>query len=77
MVVLFTDGVSEARDQGGAEYGVAKLQTLIEEGRFTCPEKIIEACRDCLQDFRGSAERTDDETLLAIQFVGSGPRLVV
>jgi sigma-B regulation protein RsbU (phosphoserine phosphatase) len=77
MLVLFTDGVSEAQDQSGREYGVAKLQTLIEEGRFTCPEQIIEVCRGCLQDFRGGAERTDDETLLAIQFVGRVPTMIV
>ena len=77
MLVLFTDGVSEAQNLRGEEYGVAKLQTLIQEGRFTCPEEVIEACRDCLKDFRGTAERADDETLLAVQFVGTGPRLVV
>ena len=77
MLVLFTDGVSEAQNVRGEEYGVSKLQTLIQEGKFTCPEKVIEACRDCLQEFRGPTERSDDETLLAIQYVGTGPRLVV
>jgi len=77
MVVLYTDGVTEAQDPRGQEYGVAKLQTLIEEGKFTCPEKVIEACRGCLQEFRGTTERSDDETLLAVQYVGTGPRLVV
>ena len=77
MVVMFTDGVSEAQNVRGEEYGVSKLQTVIQEGKFTCPEKVIEGCRDCLQEFRGTAERSDDETLLAIQYVGTGPRLVV
>ncbi|HVP56063.1 MAG TPA: PP2C family protein-serine/threonine phosphatase [Candidatus Eisenbacteria bacterium] len=77
MLVLFTDGVSEAQDARGEEYGVGKLLTLIEEGKFSCPEKVIEACRDCLQDFRGDTPRADDETLLAIQFVGTGARMVV
>jgi hypothetical protein len=30
-----------------------------------------------LEAFRNGTERADDETLLAIQFAGSGPRLVV
>ena len=77
MLVLFTDGVSEAQDARGEEYGVAKLRTLIEEGKFTCPEQVIEACRDCLRDFRSGTPRSDDETLLALQFVGSGAHMVV
>ena len=77
MMVLFTDGVSEAQDAHGQEYGVGKLQTLIQDGNFSCPEQVVEACRGCLQEFRGTAERADDETLLAIQYVGNGPRLVV
>jgi sigma-B regulation protein RsbU (phosphoserine phosphatase) len=76
MLVLFTDGISEAQDAGGTEYGVAKLQTLIRDGKFNSPEKLIEACRDCLYEFRGAGERADDETLLAIQYLGLGPRLV-
>jgi phosphoserine phosphatase RsbU/P len=77
MVVLYTDGVTETQDARGQEYGVAKLQSLFEDGTLTCPEKVVEACRGCLQEFRGSAERADDETLLAIQYVGMGPQLVV
>ena len=77
MVVLYTDGVTEAEDPQGQEYGVNKLQSLFEDGGLTCPEQVVEACRDRLQAFRGDAERADDETLLAIQYVGAGPRLVV
>lgn len=77
MLVLFTDGVSEAQDPGGTEYGVGQLQSLISGGKFNCPKELMEACRDCLHAFRGAAERADDETLLAIQYIGLGPRLVV
>jgi len=77
MLVLFTDGVSEAEDARGEEYGVGKLQALIQEGKFNCPEKVVEACRDCLQGFRGDVPRADDETLLAIQYVGTGTHMVV
>jgi len=77
MVVLYTDGVTEAQDPGGQEFGVNKLQSWFEDGSLTCPEKVVEACRGCLQEFRGGEERADDETLLAIQFVGMGPQLVV
>jgi len=77
MVVLYTDGVTETQNADGTEYGVAKLQALIEERNLRCPEELVASCRDCLAEFRGSGERADDETLLAIQYVGMGPRLVV
>ena len=77
VLVLFTDGVSEAADASGKEYGVARLQALIQECINRCPEDLVKACRECLEAFRGEAKRTDDETLLAIQYVGTGPRMVV
>jgi phosphoserine phosphatase RsbU/P len=76
MLVLFTDGVSEAQDASGTEYGIGKLQALIQERSMWCPEELIASCRECLQAFRGAAERADDETLAAIQYTGSRPAMV-
>ena len=75
--MLFTDGVSEAQDASGAEYGVSKLQALIQECVSRCPQELVKCLQDRLEAFRNGTERADDETLLAIQFAGLGPRLVV
>jgi sigma-B regulation protein RsbU (phosphoserine phosphatase) len=77
ILVLYTDGVTEAQNKSGVEYGISKLHTLMAEGKFTSPEQMVQACRNCVQEFRGDADRTDDETLLAIQFLGAGQRMVV
>src|SRR5215469_6494149 len=77
MLVLFTDGISEAEDGNGAEYGVSKLQALIREGMNLCPDELVKCLQERLETFRNGTERADDETLLAIRFAGSGPRLVV
>lgn len=77
MLVLFTDGVSEAQDKSGAEYGVSKLQALIQECVNVCPEELVKCLEDRLEKFRDGTERADDETMLALQFQGAGPRLVV
>jgi sigma-B regulation protein RsbU (phosphoserine phosphatase) len=69
-LVLYTDGVTEVQDGDGKEYGIAKLQTLIEEHCSKCPEELIASCRECLTDYRGHGERLDDETVLALQYVG-------
>ena len=76
-LVLFTDGVSEAQDASGAEYGVSQLQALIQECVNRCPEELVKCIQERLETFRGATERADDETLLALQFAGTGPRLVV
>ena len=67
-LMLYTDGISEAEGDGGAEYGVERLQQLVEIHCSGCAENLIEACKQHLASFRGSRERFDDETMLAIQY---------
>jgi sigma-B regulation protein RsbU (phosphoserine phosphatase) len=71
MLVLFTDGISEAQNASGVEYGLPKLQALIQESVTQCPGALVKTCQECLAAFRGATERADDETLLAIQYIGS------
>jgi phosphoserine phosphatase RsbU/P len=67
-LVLYTDGVSEAENDAGDEYGLARLQTIIEQHGMGCPVQLVDACKQNLNGFRGGRERFDDETLLAMQF---------
>jgi sigma-B regulation protein RsbU (phosphoserine phosphatase) len=68
-VVLFTDGVSEASNADGEEYGVEALRRFIAEQHPTCcPATLVKAFKQRLAAFRGAEERADDETLLAIQY---------
>ena len=68
-LVLYTDGISEAENDGGTEYGIERLSALIDQHCSGCPEHLIEACKKHLEQFRGNRERFDDETLLAIRFM--------
>jgi sigma-B regulation protein RsbU (phosphoserine phosphatase) len=68
-LVLYTDGISEAQNQAGEEYGVAKLRSLIEGRDRRCPDDLVRACREHIDGFRAGQERADDETLLAIQYL--------
>jgi len=67
-LVLYTDGISEAENDDGDEYGLARLQTIVEEYGAKCPMQLVDACKQNLDGFRGHRERFDDETLLAIQY---------
>jgi sigma-B regulation protein RsbU (phosphoserine phosphatase) len=67
-LVLYTDGISEAENDGGDEYGVERLQRVVEQYCPGCPVDLVDACKRHLGQFRGRRERFDDETLLAIQY---------
>jgi len=65
-MLIFSDGVSEATDVSGAEYGVDRLSALIRSQRTRRPSTLLEACRDDLNVFRRNAPKTDDVTLLVL-----------
>jgi len=67
-LVLYTDGISEAENDTGDEYGSERLRRLIEEQHLCCPTDLVNACKQQVAAFRGTRERADDETLLAIQY---------
>ena len=67
-LVLYTDGVSEAENESGDEYGVERLRTFLAGRCVRCPTDLVKACKQQVAAFRGSRERADDETLLALQY---------
>jgi len=73
---VVTDGVTEAMDPGGALYGAARLQALLQTLADAAPERIVAAVREDVSRFAGAAEQSDDLTLLCLRWngeKGSGP----
>lgn len=66
-VLLFSDGLSEARDAAGSEYGVEPLARRLRESEDLPPRRLIEACLGDLRAFRRGSARGDDLTLLALR----------
>jgi sigma-B regulation protein RsbU (phosphoserine phosphatase) len=67
LLVLYTDGVSEARDESGTQLGLARLLSI---ARNLPTESALAAGKGLLAAvarFRGSAPAADDETVLALQ----------
>ena len=64
-IIIYSDGVSEAMDDLGEEYGVERLRQLIADTRAKTPSELIAACRNDLASFRGRS-RADDVTLFAL-----------
>lgn len=67
-LLLFSDGVTEALDADGAEYGTCRLFEAIDQCSHDGTADLIAGCLAHLDAFRGSAPRHDDLTMLAISF---------
>lgn len=70
-LVLVTDGVTEAQNPQGVFFGRDRMPELdgLKEGGATV---IVDSIRDQVRAFEGGAEPTDDLTVMAIRYLGSG-----
>ena len=64
-VVLYTDGLTEARDQSGELFGEERLEALVQRASTATAAEIQRQLVDALTGFTG-AEWEDDVTLLTI-----------
>jgi sigma-B regulation protein RsbU (phosphoserine phosphatase) len=67
-LLLFTDGVTEAMDAEGLEFGAARLADAINGGSYPTPTALVSKCSEHVAAFRGTADRHDDLTMLALSF---------
>jgi sigma-B regulation protein RsbU (phosphoserine phosphatase) len=65
-LVIYSDGVSEAADDVGGEYGADRLRDLIRFRQALSPAALLAACRDDLALFRRDAPKLDDVTLFVL-----------
>jgi phosphoserine phosphatase RsbU/P len=66
-LVLYTDGLSEARDSRGAEYGAARLRSLVSVWRELPANALIQRVVDDLRQYSSGRPTSDDLTLMAIE----------
>jgi sigma-B regulation protein RsbU (phosphoserine phosphatase) len=67
-VILFcSDGVFEANDAGGREFGVERLSRVVLDARAQPARAIVEEVFTAVADFRGEARAKDDMTVVAIK----------
>jgi sigma-B regulation protein RsbU (phosphoserine phosphatase) len=64
---LYTDGLSEARDASGVEYGTARLSRLLSEQHKLPSQALIGACLEDLGAFQAGTQKADDLTIMAIR----------
>ena len=64
---LYTDGLTEARNRAGAEYGLHRVRTLAARHTGIEPAGLISGCLQDLLSFQEGLKQTDDLTLLAVR----------
>jgi len=70
LFVFFTDGVVEAQDAVGREFGIGRLLRVIEQSREKTARELVDAIFAAVQDFRGETTPNDDMTAVAIRITG-------
>lgn len=67
LLVLFTDGIIDARDPAGDRLGEEKVLAVISENRAKQPEEILSTVFEMLEDYTGGTASADDLTLVLLR----------
>jgi len=68
LVVVYSDGVTEATNVGGDEFGRERLVEAIMGGHGTKPETLLERVLDAVRTFSRDAPQADDITALILRY---------
>lgn len=69
-LLLYTDGLSEARSANDSEYGDARLSACLDECHQLPAIALVKRLLDDVSEFSAARPRSDDLTVMAIEMVG-------
>ncbi len=70
MLVLYSDGITKARNPQHSLYGHARLEQLLSRATVTSAGELIDLVQGDVRRFLDGAEQADDITLLALRWLG-------
>ena len=70
MLILYTDGVTEANNPAQEEFTEPRLLAFINQQEEQAASSIVTKIRDAVHDFAAGAEQSDDLTLLVLRYLG-------
>jgi serine phosphatase RsbU (regulator of sigma subunit) len=68
ILVLYTDGVTEANNSLGEEFGMERLSTLIRRGHTLSADGLMNHILESVTDFSRDVGFDDDATILIVKF---------
>ena len=67
-MVLYTDGITEAKDNKGEEFGNERLAAALQESVQKSSKEIEESVMKRLYEFSGTEDINDDYTSMTVKF---------
>ena len=71
VLVFYSDGVVEMRNEAGEEFGLKRLGETVRQNREKSPDEIVKAVSASLADFIGRVRPQDDRTMIVVKMGGS------
>jgi phosphoserine phosphatase RsbU/P len=68
LLVLFSDGVTEAFDAAGEQFGEERLRTCLDANRQCSPAELLERLLSAVRNFALGAPQYDDVTALVLRY---------
>ena len=69
-LVLYTDGVVEARNASGEEFHALRLESYLDGCRDADAAAVVRGLVGCVEDFAGDTPQYDDLTVLVLRVLG-------
>jgi sigma-B regulation protein RsbU (phosphoserine phosphatase) len=69
MIILFTDGVTEAMNNNEEEFSETRLEHTLTECKKSTPQQVIENVFRQVERHTENEEQSDDITMLAVQYI--------
>ena len=66
---MFSDGVTEAENATGEEFGEQRLLEVVQRNRTASAPAILHALVAAAEAWTGTAEQTDDFTIMVARFL--------
>jgi len=70
-IVIFSDGVSEALDRAGEEFGDARLLAVVESAASMGAQALVDRIVVAVREFTRGAAQSDDITVMVIRYLGA------
>jgi serine phosphatase RsbU (regulator of sigma subunit) len=70
ILLLYTDGLTEARGPSGVEFGAERVAAVLERSRGVPAADVVEALLSELDGFRQGVPHADDLTVMAVRRAG-------
>jgi sigma-B regulation protein RsbU (phosphoserine phosphatase) len=67
LIVVCSDGVTEAQNAAGDEFGRSRLVAAVAERHGQEPEAVLDHLLSAVRDFAGSSPQADDITVLVLR----------